>query len=146
MKIREYQSRDEQHVIDLWCKCNLVVPWNNQKADIRRKLKTDPNLFVVGVLEGKVVATVMGGYEGHRGWINYLAVDPDYQRKGLGRLIMEDVERRIKERGCPKINLEVRESNKGVIDFYLSLGYADNKIIGLGKRLEEDEPYQGQDR
>ena len=59
---------------------------------------------------------------------------------------MEDVERRIKQRGCPKINLEVRESNKVVIDFYLSLGYTDNKIIGLGKRLEEDEPYQDRDR
>ena len=145
MKIREYQSRDEQDVIDLWFKCNLVVPWNNPKADIRRKFKTDPNLFLVGVLEGKVVATVMGGYEGHRGWINYFPVDPDYQRKGLGRLIMEEVERRIKQRGCPKINLEVREGNKEVIDFYLSLGYTDNKIIGLGKRLEEDEPYQGRD-
>ena len=84
----------------------------------------------------------MGGYEGHRGWINYLAVDPAHRRKGYGRRIMQEVERRIRVKGCPKINLQVRATNDAVIKFYQSLGYADDKVIGLGKRLEEDEPYR----
>ena len=83
----------------------------------------------------------MGGYDGHRGWINYLAVDPDYRNNGYGRLIMKEVEQRIRTKGCSKINLQVRTTNKAVIEFYQSLGYSDDHVIGLGKRLEEDEPY-----
>jgi ribosomal protein S18 acetylase RimI-like enzyme len=81
----------------------------------------------------------MGGYEGHRGWINYLAVAPDQRRKGYGRLIMEEVERRIAEKGSPKINLQVRTSNTGVIAFYESLGYRADDVVGMGKRLVSDE-------
>ena len=141
MQIREFNEKDTKEVIALWVKCQLVVPSNNPRKDIERKLKVDRNLFLVGILDKKIVATVMGGYEGHRGWINYLAVDPGYRRNGYGRLIMEEVERRIRSKGCPKINLQVRAANKEVIKFYQSLGYADDHVIGLGKRLEEDEPY-----
>ena len=141
MKIREFKEKDTKEVIALWVKCQLVVPLNNPRKDIERKLKVDRNLFLVGILNKKIVATVMGGYEGHRGWINYLAVDPGYRRNGYGRLIMEEVERRIRSKSCPKINLQVRAANKEVIKFYQSLGYADDHVIGLGKRLEEDEPY-----
>ena len=141
MKIREFIEKDTQAVIALWVKCRLVVPSNNPQKDIERKLKVDRDLFLVGTLDKKIVATVMGGYEGHRGWINYLAVDPDYRRNGYGRLIMEEVEQRIGAKGCSKINLQVRTTNKAVIEFYQSLGYSDDHVIGLGKRLEEDEPY-----
>jgi ribosomal protein S18 acetylase RimI-like enzyme len=141
VEIRKYIETDEQQVIDLWIKCHLVVSSNNPKRDIQRKLKVDRDLFLVGILEEKVIATVMGGYEGHRGWINYLAVDPGFQRKGYGRLIMEAIEQRIRLKGCPKINLQVRATNKAVIQFYRSLGYTDDHVIGLGKRLEEDSPY-----
>jgi ribosomal protein S18 acetylase RimI-like enzyme len=118
-----------------------VVSSNNPKRDIQRKLKVDRDLFLVGILDEKVIATVMGGYEGHRGWINYLAVDPGFQGKGYGRLMMEAIEQRIRLKGCPKINLQVRATNKAVIQFYRSLGYTDDHVIGLGKRLEEDSPY-----
>ena len=141
VEIREYIEKDEQQVIDLWLKCHLVVSTNNPRNDIQRKLKVNRDLFLVGVLDNKIIATVMGGYEGHRGWINYLAVDPGQQGKGYGRLIMEAVERRIRSKGCPKINLQVRAINKTVIQFYQSLGYRDDHVIGLGKRLEEDKPY-----
>jgi ribosomal protein S18 acetylase RimI-like enzyme len=141
LEIREYIETDEQQVIDLWIKCHLVVSSNNPKRDIQRKLKVSRDLFLVGILHNKIIATVMGGYEGHRGWINYLAVDPGHQGKGYGRLIMEAVERRIQSKGCPKINLQVRATNKTVIQFYQSLGYTDDHVIGLGKRLEEDKPY-----
>ena len=111
MKIREYRLADQETVISLWNECGLIAPQNNAVKDIERKLKVDPDLFLVGTCENKIVATVMGGYEGHRGWINYLAVKPSEQRKGYGQSIMKSVEQLIKEKGCPKINLQVRASN-----------------------------------
>ena len=143
MKIREYQIKDEEEVIALWAKCDLIVPWNNPHQDIERKLQVGPDLFLVGEANGKIVASVMGGYEGHRGWINYLAVHPEYRRKGLGKEIMLEVEKRIKDKGCPKINLQVRASNHDVIAFYQAIGFMDDKVIGLGKRLVEDDQFSG---
>lgn len=142
MEISEYQEEHAGEVIELWFKCRLVVPSNNPLRDIERKVEVDRNLFLVGIINGKIVATVMGGYEGHRGWINYLAVDPEHRNNGYGRLIMREVEKRIRAKGCPKINLQVRESNEAAIKFYKSLGYSDDSVIGLGKRLEEEEPYR----
>ena len=137
-QIREYQESDEQHVISLWRDCNLLVPWNNPKLDIQRKLKVNPELFLVGLVDGKIVATVMGGYEGHRGWINYLAVSPDYRRKGFGKKIMVAIEEKLKSRGCPKINLQIREHNQDVIKFYKCIGYSNDHMISMGKRLIVD--------
>lgn len=138
MIIRVFEESDRQNVIALWQECGLVVPQNNPNKDIDRKIKVDPDLLLVGCLNTEIVATVMGGYEGHRGWINYLAVSPKFQRKGYGKAIMQAVEASLKEKGCPKINLQVRETNSKVIKFYSSLGYGDDNVISLGKRLEFD--------
>ncbi|WED22823.1 GNAT family acetyltransferase [Vibrio sp. JC009] len=138
MKIRAYTNNDKQKVIALWQECGLVAPQNNPAKDIERKLKVDPDLFLVGVKEDEIVATVMGGYEGHRGWINYLAVKTGHQRKGYGQQILKAVEGLIQEKGCPKINLQVRNTNTSVIEFYKAIGYADDNVAGLGKRLEHD--------
>lgn len=138
MNIQQYQNNHKQSVIALWKECGLTTPQNDPSKDIERKLKVDPDLFLVGLLEGKVIASVMGGYEGHRGWINYLAVKPDYQGQGYGQAIMQAVEGRIRAKGCPKINLQVRTTNESVIRFYASLGYGNDNVIGLGKRLEHD--------
>ena len=138
MQIRAYTQSDESEVIKLWRDCDLVVPWNDPVRDIQRKLQVDPELFLVGYNAQGIVASVMGGYEGHRGWINYLAVRPGDQRRGYGRLIMAAVEERIAQRGCPKINLQVRSSNKDVIAFYQSLGYTVDDVVGLGKRLKNE--------
>ncbi len=132
MKIREFKNEDENAIIALWRKCELVVPWNNPSQDIERKLKIDPDLFLVGEENGEIVATVMGGYEGHRGWINYLAVGKNHRRLGYGKEIMTEIEKRIEAKGCPKINLQVRETNLDVIAFYKSIGYFDDHVIGLG--------------
>jgi ribosomal protein S18 acetylase RimI-like enzyme len=134
-KIRSYQTSDELAVIDLWNRCNLVVPQNEPKKDIEMKLKVQPDLFFVGTVSGRIVATVMAGYDGHRGWIYYLAVDPDYQRQKIGRRMMEKAESALQKRGCPKINLQVRTSNQAVISFYERLGFSNDDVIGLGKRL-----------
>jgi ribosomal protein S18 acetylase RimI-like enzyme len=141
MRIRPFRLADEDAVVELWNRCELTRPWNDPHKDIARKMKVNPEMFLVGEIDGKIVASVMVGYEGHRGAINYLAVDPDYRRRGLGRVLMGEAERLLKEAGCPKINLFVRSSNASVIAFYQSLGYAvmSNEAIGLGKRLIPDE-------
>ena len=140
MDIRPYEPYDESAVIALWDHCGLLRPWNDPQKDIARKLVVRPDLFLVGVNNGDVVATVMVGYDGHRGWKNYLAVSPDHQRQGLGRAIMQAAEQRLRESGCPKINLQVRTTNQQVIDFYRSLGFQLDDVVSLGKRLERDEP------
>jgi len=138
MKVRVYNEADHDSVISLWDECGLVVPQNDPAKDIERKLKVDPDLFLVGTNENGIVATVMGGYEGHRGWINYLAVKPSEQRKGYGQSIMLAVEKLIKNKGCPKINLQVRTTNEQVIAFYSAIGYGNDNVVGLGKRLKHD--------
>ncbi|MFC2045571.1 GNAT family acetyltransferase [Chloroflexota bacterium] len=139
MTVRPYSPGDENAVLELWRKCNLTRPWNNPKLDIERKLKVNPELFLVGLVGGRIIATVIGGYDGHRGWIQYLAVAPDYQRRGLGSKITKAVEEKILGIGCPKINLQIRAENAAVVAFYESIGYQTEDIISMGKRLAEDE-------
>ncbi len=114
MEVRPYNLSDQPAVIQLWTSCGLVVSWNDPRRDIRRKLKVEPEMFLVGILDDQLVATVMAGYEGHRGWINYLAVHPDHRHNGIGRRMMEEAEVRLRAAGCPKINLQVRRTNAGV--------------------------------
>ncbi len=138
IRIRPFESSDESAVVALWQDCGLLRAWNNPHKDIERKQKVQANLFLVALLHEELVATVMAGYEGHRGWINYLAVAPDLQRQGLGRRMMSEAEKRLHEQGCPKINLQVRTSNRDVIAFYERLGYKVDDVVSLGKRLEQD--------
>jgi ribosomal protein S18 acetylase RimI-like enzyme len=138
--IRPYTPSDEAAVIELWVKCNLTRPWNNPQQDISRKLKVNPELFLVGLIDEQVVATAMGGYEGHRGSVNYVAVAPLFRRKGLGRQMMEQLEKKLLAMGCPKINLNVRTGNLLAMAFYENLGYRTDEVISLGKRLIDDKP------
>ena len=140
LMIRPYQPQDESGVVELWRQCNLVVPQNNPQRDIKRKLKVNPEWFLVGMLDAKLVATCMAGYEGHRGWINYLAVSPHHRRQGIGRRIMEEAEKRLRSAGCPKINLQVRGTNRAVIRFYERIGYTKDPVVSMGKRLIPDKP------
>ena len=136
LRIRPYAPPDCDRVVELWRACQLVVPWNDPVADIETKLAFQPEGLLVGELDGQLVATVMAGYEGHRGWINYLAVDPARQRSGLGRRMMEAAEDALRALGCPKINLQVRSSNPGVVAFYEGLGFVVDETVSLGKRLD----------
>ena len=140
MNVRPFRTSDEASVIKLWERCELLRPWNDPEKDIQRKLRVQPEMFLVGLLEEKLVATAMAGYEGHRGWVNYLAVAPEHRRKGLGRAMMVAVERLLIDAGCPKINLQIRGTNTAAIDFYRRLGYQVDDVVGLGKRLETDDP------
>jgi ribosomal protein S18 acetylase RimI-like enzyme len=139
MQIRPFQPEDEEAVVSLWQRCDLVRPWNDPRKDIRRKLGVRPDWFLVAVLNGRIVACVMAGYEGHRGWLNYLAVDPELQRHGLARTIVTEAERLLRVAGCPKINLQIRTSNHGVTEFYRRLGYSTDDVVSMGKRLEHDD-------
>lgn len=136
--IRPYRKTDRAAVVELWQSTGLTKPQNDPNKDIDRKLKVDPELFLVGEVQGTLVATVMAGYEGHRGWVNYLAVQPGHHREGFGRLLMAQVETLLKDRGCPKVNLQVRSSNADVIAFYQALGYVVDPAVSLGKRLIPD--------
>lgn len=139
MDIRKYRNSDEAAVVRLWTECGLVRSWNDPRKDIRRKLSVQPELFLVGSIGGSVMASVMAGFDGHRGWVNYLAVAEPYRRRGLGRLLMQRVEMQLREMGCPKLNMQIRSANAGVVAFYERLGYAQEQIISLGKRLISDE-------
>ncbi len=138
MQIRPFRMADEAAVIALWQACGLARPWNDPHKDIVRKLTAHPELLVVGEEDGELIASAMFGYEGHRGWVNYLAVSPARQRKGHASTLMRWGEEALKTRGCPKINLQIRSGNTDVIAFYNSLGYSDDQVIGLGKRLIPD--------
>ena len=139
LAIRPYQLSDESATIALWDQCNLLRPCNNPHRDIQRKLSFQPDLFLLAILGGQVVGSVMAGYEGHRGWINYLAVAPQHRRQGIARRLMAEAERRLLALGCPKINLQVRSTNHAVLGFYSRIGYAQDEVISLGKRLLSDE-------
>jgi len=146
VNIRPYHAADEGSVIALWQACGLTRPWNDPRKDIARKLTEQPELFLVAE-EGSdgapsVVGVAMVGYDGHRGWVNYLAVDESRRGEGLGAAIMAEAERLLVERGCPKLNLQVRSTNQGVIDWYRSLGYEPDHAVSLGKRLIPDASAQ----
>ncbi|MFC9559139.1 GNAT family acetyltransferase [Agromyces sp. NPDC056965] len=140
LRIRAFEVADTERVVALWRSTGLVVPWNDPYRDIERKLAVQPELFLVGESAGTVVATAMVGYDGHRGWVNYLAVDADRRGERLGALLMTEAERLLTERGCPKLNLQVRSTNEGVIEFYRRLGYQVDEAVSLGKRLIPDGP------
>jgi hypothetical protein len=139
MEIRPYLESDEAAVAELWREVFPAAPaWNVPAADIGRKLAVQRELFLVATIGSEVVGTAMGGYDGHRGWVYYVAVRPRYRRQGIGTALMERVEAGVARLGCPKINLQVRASNEGVVSFYRKLGYQIEERISMGKRLGDE--------
>ena len=96
-------------------------------------------LFIVALIENELVGTALGGYDGHRGWVYYVAVNPKFRRRGIGAALMKRVEQDLAELGCPKLNLQVRAENRDVVAFYESLGYRVEERVSMGKRLENDK-------
>ena len=140
MNVRPFRSADRDAVIALWEACGLARSWNDPGRDIERKQGLQPELFLVGFDGEVLVATVMAGYEGHRGWVNYLGVDPRHRRKGYGRRIMHAAEGALAALGAPKVNLQVRSENDEAVAFYRSLGYEIEERVSLGKRIESADP------
>lgn len=109
--IRQFSHTDLEDIISLWELCGLTRPWNNPEIDIFRKAEQQDGLFLIATRDDKLVATLMGGYDGHRGWISYLAVHPQYQRQGIATALVQQLEKRLIARGCPKVQLLIRKDN-----------------------------------
>jgi len=138
LTIRPFQDDDEPQVTALWECCFPDNPPRNAPAPmIAQKRSVQPELFLVGLVAERVVATAMGGYDGHRGWVYAVATDPAFRHRGHARSLLQALERALARMGCPKLNLQVRVSNQGVVDFYRKLGYAVEERISMGKELSE---------
>src|SRR6185312_8934376 len=134
--IRAIDESDEETVIALWTAVfGYSAPHNQPAAVIRCKLAVQRDLFFVALLDGMLVGTVMGGYDGHRGWVYALAVAPEVRHRGIGTALIRHVERALKERRCPKVNLQVLASNAGTVTFYEKLGYGVEERVSMGKIL-----------
>jgi len=133
IEIRPFVIEDTDAVLEVWSLAGMTTPERNPRADIQKKLRHSPESFFVGVLEGRVVATVMVGYDGHRGWIYSLAVKPDLQRKGIGSQMMEHVENWLRQHGCPRAKLQIDEARSDVAGFYEKLGYEVQPLVSMAK-------------
>jgi ribosomal protein S18 acetylase RimI-like enzyme len=139
--IRAFRDADEAAVVDLWRVCFPGDPARNDPHQvIRRKRRVQADLFLVGLLDGELVCTVLAGFDGFRGWVYHLATAAEHRRRGFARQMMSEVEQRLTERGCPKLNLQVRATNDAVVAFYKALGYEVEDRVSLGKPLIPDEP------
>ena len=138
--VREYAERDRAEVVALW---NRVFaddpPRNAPERVIERKLGTQRELFLVAHVDGQVVGTVLGGYDGFRGWVYHLAVASEHRRAGIGRALMQQIEGRLRALGCPKINLQIRTGNAEALAFYARLGFTPDDVVSVGKRFGRDD-------
>lgn len=142
LSIRRFDASDTGAVVALWQEAfpeyrDVTKPQRNPHLSIANKLATQPELFFVAVLGERIIGTVMGGYDGHRGWLYSLAVDASLRRHGIGTRLVAHVEAALTERGCPKLNLQVLSAKADVRAFYEALGYRADEVISLGKRLSE---------
>lgn len=136
LEIRPFEERDLEPLIALLREAFPdPEPHNEPRASIRRKLAVDPGLLLVGCAGGRLVATAMGGWDGHRGWLYAVAVARAERGRGHGRAIAQAVEARLRALGCPKLNLQVLASNPGAVEFWRRLGFRVEERISLGKRL-----------
>jgi len=138
--IRGFTLDDEHAVVALWEEAGLTRPWNDPRADIRRKLTVQPELFLVAVDGDRVVGSVMAGYDGHRGWLYYLATAASHRGRGIGRRLVAEAEGLLEAMGCPKVQLMVRPDNTGARGFYNELGYEPFDTWATGRRLIVDGP------
>ena len=140
LAIAPIDDADVADVVALWQACHLTRPWNDPAADIALARKSSNATVLIGRDHGLIVATVLVGHDGHRGWVYYLAVDPDRRHNGYGRIMMAAAERWLRERGIEKLQLMVRPDNKGVKDFYQSLGYSMQERVIYARWLDGREP------
>lgn len=139
LEVRPYTEADEAAVAALWRRVFPdSPPWNHPETDIRRKLAVQRELFLVATIGSELVGTAMAGYDGHRGWVYYVAVSPQHRRQGIGRSLMRRVEEGLAKMGCPKLNLQVRALNLDAVSFYKRLGYEVEERVSMSRRLDTD--------
>ncbi|HUZ40930.1 MAG TPA: GNAT family acetyltransferase [Acidimicrobiales bacterium] len=139
MEIRTFVRDDIEETVELWRRSELLNPKNDPRRDIERKLIDSPWGFLVMVDEDQIIGSIMVGYDGHRGWVNYLACHPEHRRKGVATALMNKAQEVLLEHGCPKINLQVRAGNTSATRFYESIGYSEDHVRSYGLRLETDD-------
>lgn len=132
----EALAADGEAVIGLWEACGLTRPWNDPLSDFNLALSRESSTVLAARVGGAVVGTIMVGFDGHRGWVYYLAVDREARRAGLGRALMAAAEAWLTMRGCPKIQLMVRQDNAAALGFYEALGLTPQPVVVLGRRLD----------
>ena len=135
MRVSSASESDMDDVIALWEACDLTRPWNDPVADYRLALANDTSAILLAHRRGALVASIMAGFDGHRGWVYYLAVAPDCQKRGLGKKMMEAAEKWLRERDAPKVQLMVRDDNEAAIGFYKALGYELQPVVTIGRKL-----------
>jgi ribosomal protein S18 acetylase RimI-like enzyme len=135
MRFRNFAIEDCELVRDLWQRAGLSLSYGDDRAGLAQRLARDPDLFFLGEVDGRVVACVMGCFDGRRGWVNHLAVDPDCQGRGFGQAMMDELERRFRGVGCRKVNLLIERSNAAVAAFYAKSGYGVDDLIFMEKVL-----------
>ena len=139
----EASEADAPAVIALWEACGLTRPWNDPRADFAQALAGPASTILIvrdkgcGAGQGDLAGSVMVGFDGHRGWVYYLAVAPARQRSGLGRVLMAAAEAWLRARGAPKIQLMVRANNEAALGFYEALGLERQEVVTLGRFLKD---------
>lgn len=136
LSVRQASAGDRDAVVALWSKCGLTVPYNDPAADFDFANGKPNSTVLVGSVAGRMVAAVMVGHDGHRGWLYYVAVDPDQRRRGLGGAIVAAAEGWLRQRGVPKVMLLIRETNTQVADFYGEIGYEAAPRLVMQKWLD----------
>ena len=137
MKFRSYSAQDRDQVISLWQRVlHDDQPHNEASRVIDAKLAVDEMLFIAED-NGAIIGSAMAGYDGHRGWLYSVAVDPQHRRNGIGRELLKLAIRTLKSVGCVKVNLQVRATNSQVVEFYESLDFAVEDRISMGKLLNQ---------
>jgi len=137
VQIRAFEGSDQERLVQLWHDCDLTRPWNNPEDDIRQCLENPSSELLVAAAEDTLCGSVMIGCDGHRGWVYYLAVDPQYRHQGIGRTLMDHAEAWMRARQVPKIQAMIRHDNLAVRGFYGRLNYRDGDVQLVQKWLNE---------
>jgi ribosomal protein S18 acetylase RimI-like enzyme len=123
LKIETFSWNHYDRVFDIWKRAGIVLGPSDEKAELSRMIERNPNLFLIGAVNGKIMSVVAGGFDGRRGYVHHLAVDPEYQKRGYGKMLMNELLRRFRDMGVYKVHLFIHQDNKSVINFYQSLGW-----------------------
>lgn len=135
LEISPLRAGESEAAVALWEECGLTRPWNDPRADLALALGKPASTVLAGRIDGRIVATAMTGFDGHRGWVYYLAVAPACRGAGHGAAMMQAAASWLRGHGAPKLHVMVRRENIAVAGFYTRLGYAESDTITLAKRL-----------
>ena len=142
MIIEKFSMKFYEEVIKIWRKAGISVGSTDTKEELQRMLQRNPNLFLIGTVDKKVISVVMGGFDGRRGYVHHLAVDPNHQRKGFGKIMMEELNKEFQRMGIHKVHLFVERSNKGVVSFYRKIGWEIRNDLIMMSYIPNENVYK----